>query len=84
VGGWLYAQFGFFVLEMVVTFHQLEDIEIAREAKSDLICLERTRRGASRDSLRPRFRNELIESSPNEEFNVSELCILAIETLSPS
>jgi hypothetical protein len=83
--GWLlYAQFGFFVLKMVVTFQHFEDIEIAREAKSDLIFLERTRRGPSRASLRPRFSNELIESSPNKELSVSKLRIMATEPKSPS
>jgi hypothetical protein len=67
-----------------VTFQQLEDIEIAREAKSDLIFLERTRRGAARSSLRPRFPNELVGSSPNKELSVSELRILATEPKSPS
>jgi hypothetical protein len=71
-------------LEIVVTFQKFEDIEIAREAKSDLIFLERTRRGAARDSLRPRFRNELVETSPGKEFNVSKLCTLATESKSSS
>jgi hypothetical protein len=69
---------------MVVPFQQLEDIEIAREAKSDLIFLERTRRGAACASLRPRFPNELIESSPNKELSVSKLRILVTEPKSLS
>jgi hypothetical protein len=67
-----------------VTFQQFEDIEIAREAKSDLKFLERTRRGAALSSLRPRFPNELIESSPNKELSVSKLRMLATEPKSSS
>lgn len=69
-------------------FQELVDIDMvrgnAREDKSDLIFFERTRRLFARASRRPRFPNELVVSSPNKEFRVSKLRILATELKSSS